>query len=435
MLHDEHVTDSDDDSSDDDWQDVPVSSRTAIAAPTLPVMVPSVEVVEILTLDVVELLAMKLANLSKKQHAATSLSAFAATCHILRAHVLAASQAWDVLSKREFAVFHQRKIDVRVGFPFVPPSPANRGIWRAGDLSDTEMLAQLCSGHVDANAALDLVATSVAWCVGLLRQPSTLAGYSRPTIGTLAEHPKLYGGSSNFARLTRVRQTLLSKLRVVSADITALPFADMIVIPSNEYMEDPGFGVIHAVYALGGDELAQWVRARRQKASVAAGLEAQENFEALEAAGTVTGPAYGRINARWLCHACGISFYDPVAFQRVMQSTPIAGMIEMQSEASHAAEALRVAARKQLLLLRRIFQDAARVNATSVAIPAVSAGKRGFPALLAAAITCGVAANEIMASGGQLEVTVAIYGDEQHRDVFDCARLEVAQKLVPVRVE
>ena len=71
------------------------------------------------------------------------------------------------------------------------------------------------------------------------------------------------------------------------------------------------------------------------------------------------------------------------------------------------------------------------VGVTSIAIPAISGGKRGFPSPLAAAITHSVAATEVLASRGTLEVHVVSWGAENHRDAFECAREEVARKLVP----
>ena len=82
----------------------------------------------------------------------------------------------------------------------------------------------------------------------------------------------------------------------------------------------------------------------------------------------------------------------------------------------------RVRACGQVTLLRQIFREAAKCGVKSIAIPAVSAGKRGFPALLAAAITLAVAATEVLASGGGLEVLVVAYGDENHLDAFECAK-------------
>ena len=72
-------------------------------------------------------------------------------------------------------------------------------------------------------------------------------------------------------------------------------------------------------------------------------------------------------------------------------------------------------------LFAAIFRDAARVGARSIAIPAISAGKRGFPGTLASAITTAAAATEVIASGGTLDVYIVAYGDENHKAAFERA--------------
>ena len=80
-----------------------------------------------------------------------------------------------------------------------------------------------------------------------------------------------------------------------------------------------------------------------------------------------------------------------------------------------------------------IFKCAANVGAATIAIPAVSCGKRGFPIALGAAIAASVAASEILASGSTLKVYLIGYGDEDLTDSFQQA-LEMAQScMVPLR--
>ena len=84
----------------------------------------------------------------------------------------------------------------------------------------------------------------------------------------------------------------------------------------------------------------------------------------------------------------------------------------------------------QLGLLATIFREAAKVGARSIAIPAVSAGKRGFPADLASAITLAVAATEILASAFTLDVYVIGFGDENLTESFRQAKLWAASEIV-----
>ena len=77
---------------------------------------------------------------------------------------------------------------------------------------------------------------------------------------------------------------------------------------------------------------------------------------------------------------------------------------------------------RQVTLFGRIFGAAASVGATSIAIPAVSAGKRAFPAPVMAAIAAAFAVREMLASGGSLRVLLVGYGAEDHAALFELAR-------------
>ena len=271
--------------------------------------------------------------------------------------------------------------------------------------------------------------------MGQLRaSTSDRAAFSRPTVGPrLAERPQAVGGRANYASLERSRARLLSRLHVIECDISKLPSrVGMLVVPSNEMLADPGFGAMHAIYEQGGAALRSWVHTYRQARASALRAESAEaaggDGTPLAPGDAVASPAFGSIQAEWLCHAVGISFYDPNQFQRVVLSTEPSSA----DQTAHAAEELRRVADAQLGLIRNIFREAARAGVTSLAMPAVSSGKRKFPPLLNASIALSVAATEILASGGELDVYFVSWGDENHHDSFACAREAVSRALVPL---
>ncbi|MEC8585888.1 MAG: hypothetical protein VXY81_15050, partial [Pseudomonadota bacterium] len=59
-----------------------------------------------------------------------------------------------------------------------------------------------------------------------------------------------------------------------------------------------------------------------------------------------------------------------------------------------------------------------QVNAKSVALPAISAGARGFPVHLAACISAAVACSEVLASGGDLRVYLVAYAQDGLADAL-----------------
>ena len=188
---------------------------------------------------------------------------------------------------------------------------------------------------------------------------------------------------------------------------------------------------MQAVYKQGGKELEGWVELFTESArerfltSGAAYLPAhiQSSCGPLKSGDAVISPAFGSINADFLCHAVGVPFYDLSKFKMILD--------DGGEEAARATHDLQEQAGLQLKLIKTIFKEAAVRGVTSIAIPAISGGKRGFPSPLAAAITHSVAATEVLASRGTLEVHVVSWGAENHRDAFECAREEVARKLVP----
>ena len=363
-----------------------------------------------LHLDAFEVLALQF-SIASPSEGTKALVALSSTCHTYRRHGYSTARAWDALTRRCYSFFEVQKLDVHVGFPFLSPR------WTSThELSEIELMQNLCSGVVDSASARALCGSSVAWCTTQCRNGSR-AAYSRPTIGQLAETPCSNGGLANLAALARASGALRRRISVMECDIARLPrHVDMLVIPSNEWLHNPGWGVIDALYDQGGVELAAWVNARTRAQG-----EAIATGPVLASGQAITSPAYGAIRAKYLCHSCGVGFFDPVQFQHVAQAL---------DEGERASDELHRAAHMQLALLRTIFAEAARCGCRSIAIPAVSAGKRRFPALLASAITMGVAAREVLASGLDLEVLVVAFGDENWLDCFECAKDHAVRQLV-----
>ena len=376
--------------------------------------------------DVFELLALQIARSWRAEShlAVSTLVSLSEVSSTLRGHMRDATRAWDALSAWRYALRPRRRLDPRVAFPFVSPASAPP---IHEPRTDIELIADLCLSTVDSSAAKALVGSSVEWCTGLCRRHLNRAAYSRPTVGPLAEAPTSRGGLANFACLASSSSALGACLHVSECDISDLPNkVGMICLPSNEMLVSPGWGALHDVYMKAGPELATWLQHQEADAlrRNGAGPGGRPRF-ILESGDAVSSPAFGNINADYLCHAVGISFYNASSFQQSCASADA-------ETRSHAESELHSAAVKQVHLIRRCFALAAEAGVSSVAIPAISAGKRGFPPLLAAAITLSIAAHEVLASRGTLEVHVVAYGDENHLDAFECARQAAITRLVEV---
>ena len=149
----------------------------------------------------------------------------------------------------------------------------------------------------------------------------------------------------------------------IDHDLSSLPFhVDMLVVPSNEWLEDPGFGALHAVTQRAGPGLQRWLTDNLPRLS----HELTNDQPPLCSGEALVSPAFG-LDADWLCHGVGINW--------------------------HRAGAKAICA--QVRLIQRTFLHAAQVGATSIAIPAISTGARCFPTELAALITLAVARAEV----------------------------------------
>ena len=372
-----------------------------------------------LPLEIFESLALQIAK--ERDHDCVGLRALvrlSSTCSSLSAHAQA-TNIWDKFVARHFSFYHRRRLDRRIAFPFVSPADATFDGVRPNidPRSELEVLTELCQGVVGAREAHDLVGDAVAWVNAVLT--TSTAAYSRPTIGAVAEKLPLTGGLSNLKKLATQRTALSRQLRVIECDISKLPVkVDFLVIPSNEGMRSPGWGAMEAIYKQGGTDLLDWLSERDEFTN-----SSGNHMARLRPGDVMTSPAFGTINASWVGHACGNSFYDAHTFQQYAQMG--------EEGAKLMSSKLLEAVHKQLLLIRRIFKQAAQKGAKTIAIPAVSAGKRGFPSLLASAVTLAHAATEVRASGGDLTVFIVAYGDENHLDAFECAKYHALRKLVP----
>ena len=249
-------------------------------------------------------------------------------CHKLHTSLRNNANLWDRIAQREWT---QAKLldDTELHFgashkatffaDFAPSLPS-------GELSGLLPEAELCNFR---------------WCVRQYRRRPCRAAFSRPTIGRLQEDPRCDGGYANFARLECAHQSLMRRLHVLERDIADLGFhVDVIVVPSNEALQDPGWGAIHALYAKGGPGLQAWVKGASQ-------------FP-LESGAALLGPAGGDIDARWLFHAVGISWTG-------CHYHSMGGQDDGASETSRWRQ-VRGAMADQLGLLATIFREAAKVG-------------------------------------------------------------------------
>lgn len=232
------------------------------------------------------------------------------------------------------------------------------------------------------------------------------AAYARPTIKPAADTEELSGGSwagalappsarIDCARLTRVSHSLSRLLAALETDVMEIPEPlDVLVVPTNERMVSPGWGVVESVERHCGGRLAEWVWSHapdRQGAAQGVKLRAGE---------VLVSPAFGHALQRfaWLVHAVG---------------TPWARFA--------AADERMVAITEQVALFGNIFRAAAAAGARSIAIPAELAGEH-FPPAIMAAIAAAISVREIVASGGCLRVALTGYssGPEKYHTAHVC---------------
>lgn len=241
------------------------------------------------------------------------------------------------------------------------------------------------------------------------------AAYARPTIKPVAGTEELSGGSWAGAldppltridceRLTRVRNSLCHLLAALETDITDVPeHLDVVVVPSNERMLNPGWGAMDSVERKCGSQLIDWVRALPDRDGQAPGVKICPGE-------VVTSAAFGNsLQATWLVHAVGIPWH---------LSAPM--------------EEREAAVREQVDLFGRIFRAAAVVGASSIAIPAALAGDR-FPPAIMAAIAAACAVREMLASGGCLKVALTGHSSgpvKYQTALFEIARQQAARCLV-----
>mmetsp|Transcript_18992 Transcript_18992/g.48971 ORF Transcript_18992/g.48971 Transcript_18992/m.48971 type:complete len:342 (+) Transcript_18992:68-1093(+) len=205
----------------------------------------------------------------------------------------------------------------------------------------------------------------------------------------------LQGGLTNYAHLHTTRAALRAHLHVIESDISRLPFAvDMIAVPSNEWLENPGFGALQAVYRAAGPALAAYIRKELR--------HDRSGVSILEAGQVAVTPAFGSIRAKWLIHCVGVNWFG--AYQN---------------------DALRnQKLREQANLIDRILSEASARGARSVAIPAISTGARRFPPQMCALIIM-IAAKRALLERDLIDVYCVSFGP-----VVTVRYFEEARKLV-----
>ena len=239
------------------------------------------------------------------------------------------------------------------------------------------------------------------------------AAYARPTIKPAPDAEELSGGSwagsldpprqrIDFMRLTRVSGLLLRLLAALETDVTEIPeHVDALIVPTNERMHSPGWGVADSVERKCGQPFTDWMHAALDRAGEPPGIK-------LRPGEVRTSPAFGdALQFNWLVHAVGIPWARFAKPEQRMQA--IMEMVE---------------------LFGRIFGAAAAAGANSIAIPAELAGD--FPPAIMAAIAAAHAVREMLASGGTLRVALTGFstGPEKfHTSLFEIARQEASRCL------
>lgn len=217
----------------------------------------------------------------------------------------------------------------------------------------------------------------------------------------------LVGGLANFARLHDARRRLGECLQTCEADISSLRFpVDVIAFPSNEWLENPGFGSARSIFRAAGPQLTAYIR-EHWRVETDPALQMQP---VLDQGAVVVTPAFG-LRANWLCHCVGINWVGPPGFD-------------------DGAERRERKILDQAEMIERCFQMAIDHGAKSIAIPGISTGARRFPPDIVALLICQIAKRRIIESGFALTVHCVSYGAVSlHRD-FTRARAEALAHLV-----
>ncbi|KAG8459624.1 hypothetical protein KFE25_000980 [Diacronema lutheri] len=228
---------------------------------------------------------------------------------------------------------------------------------------------------------------------------------TRPRVAPPPAKLSLTGGLANYAALHAAHRKLADQLRVFEADISNLPsHVDAIAIPSNEFLENPGFGALCSIYRQAGPALDKHIRARL-------GTTLSEQFmhgPVLFAGDVVTTPSFGSLKTKWLLHAVGINWFGTNGLEHLREAK----------------------VREQAYLLENIFDAALALGATSIAVPGISTGARRFPPDLVAMLTVGIARRKVLESNFTLTVNFVSFGPVSMAGEFVKARARALTPLV-----
>jgi O-acetyl-ADP-ribose deacetylase (regulator of RNase III) len=265
-------------------------------------------------------------------------------------------------------------------------------------------------GTADPDAEADARLEDLSSMLGrasLVEDEATMKATQIPWRALQTAGLSLVGGLSNYVRLHHARGQLAECLQTHEGDISNLGFpVDVIAFPSNEWLENPGFGSARTIFRAAGPQLAAHIRERWQ-------VETDPSLQLpplLEQGAVVVTPAFG-LQAKWLCHCVGINWIGPHGFDL-------------------GPDRLERKVADQAAMIERCFEMAIQHGAKSIAIPGISTGARRFPPDIVALMICQIAKRRIIESGFELKVHCISYGAVSLHQDFMRARAGALSPLV-----
>ena len=229
---------------------------------------------------------------------APDLTTLATSCRPLGDAVSSAADVWDGLTSREFVVDHGR----------------------------ADVAEALDAGHAFHDAGLMERLTLALESASEGRR----AAYCRPTVETPTSH-----GLAAYKKYRAQRDAIDERIVCLDHDISDLPFhVDMLVVPSNEWLEDPGSGAMHAINKRAGPELSRWLRARSPP-------DHESGSPPVQSGEAIVSPSFGSINAKWLCHGVGINWRPHV--QRAVSQVILPSRLHSHEPHARASRVHRAA--------------------------------------------------------------------------------------------
>ncbi len=275
--------------------------------------------------------------------------------------------------------------------------------------------------------------------------------YERPTVGGWPR-PALGRGRIDLTELSALSRAVRSRIHIVEADLASLPYhVDLLAVPANEWLADPGFGALSSVCRAGGEALSSELSRARTK--LRGGVlddppvsllgdewshEGGPEHDVVAGPGSVVLVGAAGLAARNLALAIGVQAGDLVECGEQLREGWLSDLPPLVSHppSRRVGWLLEQKVNAQVRLTRRIFHLAALHGAASVGIPGISTGARRFPKAAAAEIAAFVAVDEVVASGLTLDVHLVSNDDRSDagymRDDFERA-VEVALRSVGQR--